>query len=200
LRIDEYPHYHWSIGTALRVIDDDADRFPRSQCHQRSSIVGLVSGRRRIDYVLARAFPLVVRLLVAPLFWPKLLLGVRLRPLERQIVNAILESAPANLSAVLADQFQDVNYVQRTSVDWTEVALYKMTLSGPTHRRRKILPFTSETKIADVTLTMANGQTVKSEVICISGYVFLVKFNSVVNLEQKAAQVVVVVGVAHRSS
>jgi hypothetical protein len=113
--------------------------------------------------------------LLAPVYWPRLLVRSKLRPIERQVVDALIDALPDSLAQIIREQMEVVNYVQRVRHDGLEIALYRMTWLGPSQWRNRYLPFCGEMKLARIELDLGNGMQVNVTAHCVNGYLFLLE-------------------------
>jgi len=127
--------------------------------------------------------PKWARILLAPLYWPKLLRGLRWKPAELRVLAAVEDTLSPLDAELLRSQLTEVNYIQRLHEGRTEVNLYSFSILGPRVRRNYQLSLDGEALLAEVDVVFASGILATAEVWCLNGIVFSIEFDRKVNLD-----------------
>jgi hypothetical protein len=98
------------------------------------------------------------------------------RPLERKLIDALAERLGSDARALLMEQVEQINLVQRHAKD-KEVNFYCMRQGKPAFDERFRFPERHETKLATVTFKAANApKQLRADFWIVNGHLFTIEF------------------------
>lgn len=99
-----------------------------------------------------------------------------LRPLERKLINALVEHLRPGAGALLSKQVDQINLVQRHASE-KEVNFYCIKRGKPAFDEKFRFPTKQEVKLATITFKAAGTNLLRANFWLVHGHLFSIEFN-----------------------